>query len=150
MAKQRQRLPELSPAQHEIMECIWQQEELSAADVRKLLRPKRDVARNTVRTLLERMVEKGWLKYRQQGRTYLYSAAQEQQATVGDKLAELVDRACGGSPEMLVAALIDVRGLTSAELGRIRKMLDETQARGGATSKGSANSKHSVDSKGGK
>ncbi len=108
MAKERRLLPELSPAQHEIMDCIWQHGELSAAAVRALLAPRRDVARNTVRTLLERMVEKGWLKYRQDGRTYLYSAAQEQQATVGEKLADLVDRSCGGSPELLVAALIDV------------------------------------------
>ena len=95
------------------------------------------------------MVEKGWLKYRQAGRTYLYSAAQEQQATVGEKLADLVERSCGGSPEMLVAALIDVRGLTPGELGRIRKMLDEAHARSGANSKSLAGAKAGVVSKGG-
>lgn len=130
MAKKRRLLPELSPAQQEIMECIWEHGELSASDVRAILKPKREVARNTVRTLLERMEEKGWLKHREDGRTFLYCAAQPRQATVGGKIADVVERVCGGSPEMLMAALIDFRGLTSDELSRIRKMLDQAQSPG--------------------
>jgi BlaI family transcriptional regulator, penicillinase repressor len=130
MAKKRPLLPELSPAQQQIMDCIWQHGELSASDVRTMLKPDREVARNTVRTLLERMEEKGWLKHREDGRTYLYSAAQPRQATVGGKIADMVERVCGGSPEMLMAALIDFRGLSKDELSRIRQMLDEAQSRG--------------------
>ncbi|HEX4145426.1 MAG TPA: BlaI/MecI/CopY family transcriptional regulator [Pirellulales bacterium] len=130
MAKKRKSLPELSPAQQEIMECIWQHGELSASEVRTILKPKRQVARNTVRTLLERMEEKGWLKHREEGRTYLYCAAQAKQTTVGGKIAEIVERVCGGSPETLMAALIDFRGLTKDELSRIRLMLDQAQSRG--------------------
>ncbi len=129
MAKKRRLLPELSPAQHEIMDCIWQHGELSVSGVRAILKPRRNVARNTVRTLLERMEEKGWLKHREEGRTYLYSAAQPQQATVGEKIVDVVERVCGGSPETLMAALINFRGLTKDELGRIRQMLDQAQLR---------------------
>ncbi len=82
-----------------------------------------------MRTLLERMEEKGWLKHREDGRTYLYSAVQGKKATIGGKIADLVEQACGGSPEMLMAALLDFRGLTGDELSRIRKMLDEARAR---------------------
>ena len=57
-------------------------------------------------------------------------AAQPRQATVGGKIADVVERVCGGSPEMLMAALIDFRGLTKDELSRIRQMLDQAQSRG--------------------
>jgi predicted transcriptional regulator len=130
MAKKRRLLPELSPAQQQIMDCIWEHGELSVSGVRAHLKPKRQVARNTVRTLLERMEEKGWLKHREDGRTYLYCAAQPRKTTVGGKIADVVERVCGGSPEMLMAALIDFRGLTKEELGRIRQMLDQAQSRG--------------------
>jgi len=130
MGKKRRLLPELSPAQQQIMDCIWEHGELSVSGVRALLKPKRAVARNTVRTLLERMEEKGWLKHREEGRTYLYCAAQPRQTTVGGKIADVVERVCGGSPEMLMAALIDFRGLTKDELSRIRQMLDQAQSRG--------------------
>ncbi len=136
MGKQRRLLPDLPPAQQEILDCIWQHGELSASALRTLLAPRRDVARNTVRKLLERMVEKGWLTYRQEGRTFLYSPAQPKQTTVGERIVDLVDRACGGSAETLVAALLDARGLSRQELARIRKMLDETPARGTSNTKG--------------
>jgi len=122
-------LPELSPAQREIMQIVWDRGEVTASDVREILSQQRDVARTTVRTLLERMEEKGWLKHREGGRTYFYSAAQPRGATVAQKVLEVVDGVCGGSPEALVNALLDSRGLTRSELARIRSMLDEAKAK---------------------
>ncbi len=127
--KKRRKLPELSPAQQEIIEIIWTQGELSVGQTRAILSEKRDVARNTVRTLLERMAEKGWLKFRRDGRTYFYSAARPRQTSIGERVVDVVDHVCGGSPEAVVTALLDYRGLTGEELSRIRKMLDEAQAR---------------------
>jgi BlaI family penicillinase repressor len=133
MAKKRE-LPELTPAQGEIMDIIWGVGEVSASEVRRTLSKSRAVARNTVRTLLERMEEKGWLTHREEGRTFLYSAAQPRQATIGQKVQEIVETVCGGSPEALVNALLDYRGLSSEELQRIRQML--SQARAAKTKKG--------------
>ncbi len=128
MARKRRELPPLSPSQQEIMEIVWERGEISAREVRTILSRRRDVARNTVRTLLERMEEKGWLTHREDGRTYLYSAIQPRQATVGQKVVEVLDTVCGGSPEALVTALLDYRGLTDSELRRIRAMLDDAKA----------------------
>jgi predicted transcriptional regulator len=126
--KKRRKLSALSPAQREIMEIIWDQGELSVSQTREILARNRDVARNTVRTLLERMAEKGWLTCRQEGRTYFYSAAQPRETSIAERVLDVVDHVCGGSPETLVTALLDYRGLTKAELGRIRQMLDAAQA----------------------
>ncbi len=128
MATKRPTLPGLSQSQREIMEIVWDRGEVSAIEVRDILSKKRDLAKNTVRTLLDRMEEKGWLKHREDGRTYLYSAAQPRQASIGQKVLEVVEHVCGGSPEELVTALLDYRGLSPQELKRIRTMLDEAQA----------------------
>lgn len=128
MAKSSPKLPPLSDSQREIMEIVWEQEPVAASGVRETLKERgRCLARNTVRTLLERMEEKGWLKHRQEGRTYLYSATQPRSATAGNRVLELLNDLCGGSPETLMTALIDYRGLSKSELDRIRDMLDETQ-----------------------
>ena len=128
MATKRPTLPGLSQSQREIMEIVWERGEVSAVEVRGILSKKRDLAKNTVRTLLDRMEEKGWLKHREDGRTYLYSAAQPREASIGQKVLEVVEHVCGGSPEELVTALLDYRGLSPQELKRIRTMLDEAQA----------------------
>jgi BlaI family transcriptional regulator, penicillinase repressor len=128
MATKRPTLPGLSQSQQEIMEIVWDRGEVSAIEVRDILSKKRDLAKNTVRTLLDRMEEKSWLKHREDGRTYLYSAAQPREASIGQKVLEVVEHVCGGSPEELVTALLDYRGLSQQELKRIRTMLDEAKA----------------------
>jgi predicted transcriptional regulator len=128
MAKKRRELPELTPAQGEIMEIVWERGEVSASEVRRVLARTRKVARNTVRTLLERMEGKGWITHREEGRTFLYSAAQARQVTIGQKVREVVETVCGGSAEALVTALLDYRGLDSRELERIRLMLAQARA----------------------
>ena len=124
-------LPDLSPAQREIMEIVWQRGEVTAAEVRRILSQTRKVARNTVRTLLERMEDKGWLAHRAEGRTYYYKAARPRTDTVGQKVRDIVETICGGSPEVLVTALLDYRGLEADELKRIRQILDQARARRG-------------------
>ncbi len=137
MAKSSPELPPLSQSQAEIMEVIWEYGEVSASQVRQHLADrKRDVARNTVRTLLERMEEKGWLTHRVDGRTYLYSATHAKEATAGGRVLEVLDELCGGSPEALMTALIDYRGLSSSELERIRAMLDEAKPTKKSTKRG--------------
>ena len=56
--------PPLSRAQHEIMEIIWDSGEVGVLEVTRFINLQRPVARNTVRTLIERMQQKGWLSHR--------------------------------------------------------------------------------------
>ena len=128
MAKKQSSLPELSPAQLEIMKIVWERDEVTATEVLRILARTRKVARNTVRTLMERMEEKGWLKHREEGRTFLYSAARPRRDSIGQKIREVVETICGGSPETLVAALLDYRGLRTDELQRIRQLLEAAKA----------------------
>jgi BlaI family penicillinase repressor len=123
------RLPDepLSPAQKEIMEIIWEKGEVAAIEVRQLLADGRELARETVRTVLERMEEKGWLKHRVVGRTFFYSAVVPRDATAGQKVIELIDTVCGGSPERLMTALLDYRGLSAEEAARIEAMIKEAR-----------------------
>jgi predicted transcriptional regulator len=126
--KKKSELPDLSPAQREIMEIVWERGEVTANEVRRVLSRSRKVARNTVRTVLERMEEKGWLTHSAEGRTFLYKATRPRHDTIGQKVREVVETVCGGSPETLVAALLDYRGLRPDELKRIRQILDQAKA----------------------
>jgi predicted transcriptional regulator len=117
---------DLSAAERQVMDVVWDRGEVTAKEARDALQ--RKVARNTVRTLLERMEEKGWVVHREVGRAFLYRAARPREESIGRKVRELVDTVCGGSAESLVAALLDYRGLRPGELQRIRKMLEEAWA----------------------
>lgn len=116
--------PHLSMAQREVMEIIWDQGEASVMDVTDRLGKTRSVARNTVRTLMERMEAKGWLTHRNEGRSFIYAATVPREESLGQRVMDMVDKACGGNPEKLMMALLDYRGLSEDEALRIRKMLD--------------------------
>jgi predicted transcriptional regulator len=118
----------LTPAQREIMEIVWQRGEVTVSQVLEVLSARRDVARNTVQTMIVRLAEKGWLKHRSQGRTFLYSAARPKSTSLGAKVAQMVDRFFAGSPEDMVTALIEYRGLTDEEGQRIRAMIQQAEA----------------------
>ncbi|MHC4402096.1 MAG: BlaI/MecI/CopY family transcriptional regulator [Planctomycetota bacterium] len=121
-------LPPLSPAQREVMEILWERGELTAAQVRAALSEHRELARNTVRTMLDRMERKGWLKHRAEGRTFYYAPVYPRTLTIGQRVLDLVDTVCGGSPETLMTALLEYRGVTKEEAKRIRAMLDSIES----------------------
>jgi predicted transcriptional regulator len=123
----------LTMAQREIMEVVWAKVEVTVTEVRDALEKKRDLARNTVQTMMVRLEERGWLQHREQGRTFIYSAARPKTVSLGAKVSQMVDRLFAGSPEDLVNALIEYRGLSIDESERIRGMIEkaESKKRGG-------------------
>jgi predicted transcriptional regulator len=119
----------LTEAQREIMEVVWDNGEATVTQVRDELGKKREVARNTIQTMIVRLEERGWLKHREEGRTFWYSASRPRTASLGVKVSQMVDRLFGGSPEEMVTALMEYRGLSREEADRIRNMIDEAETK---------------------
>lgn len=118
----------LTDAQREIMEVVWQRGEVTVSEVRDALAPRRDVARNTVQTMMVRLEERGWLKHREAGRTFYYAAARARASSLGAKVSQMIDRFFAGSPEEMVTALIEYRGLSEEEGQRIRQMIEQAES----------------------
>ncbi|EDL60866.1 BlaI/MecI/CopY family transcriptional regulator [Gimesia maris] len=117
----------LTEIQREMMEIVWQREEVTVSEVREALSTHRPLARNTVQTMLVRLEEKGWLKHREQGRTFVYSANRPRTLSLGAKVSQMVDRLFAGSPEEMVTALLEYRGLSADEAERIRAMIEAAE-----------------------
>lgn len=122
----RDRTP-LTQAQREIMEVVWQKREATVSEVRDELASRRDLARNTIQTMMTRLEERGWLNHREKGRTFVYSAKVSRTVSLGAKVTQLLDRFFAGSPEQMVTALIEYRGLTKQESRRIRNMIGDAE-----------------------
>ena len=119
----------LTKAQRDIMEVVWAAGEVTVTEVRDSIAKKRELARNTVQTMMVRLDERGWLQHREQGRTFIYSAARPKIVSLGAKVSQMVDRLFAGSPENLVNALIEYRGLSADESERIREMIEQAEAK---------------------
>lgn len=117
----------LTPAQLEIMNLFWEQGELGVAQVWKLLSSRRKVARNTVQTMLTRLVERGWLLARPEGKAFCFRASRPRKSTLRRMVSQLLDTAFDGSASGMVMALLEARRLSADEAQRIRTLIDRSQ-----------------------
>jgi len=124
MTRKKQRR-KLSPANLEIMKVVWEKGEVSVNDVAEAVNAKRKnpVRRTTIQVQMNRLEDYGWLKHREEGRTYIYSAAAEKQKTRREILEDIKNRVFGGSRAELVKCLIEDENVTTKEIKELRDLL---------------------------
>ncbi len=120
-------LPPLSEAQLEIINIVWDQGTATVGKIWKALAKRRSVSRNTVSTMVTRLEEKGWLRHRVVGGTYLYSATHPREKVLPRMVHRLVDAAFQGSAEGLVLTLLEGGRLSAEEVERIKAMLEKAE-----------------------
>jgi len=116
-------LPPLSDAQLEIMQIVWARKQSSVTQVWQDLCSQREVARNTVLTVMDRLVKRGWLTKTADGNAFLYSATVDQKKTMGQVVRKMVETAFSGAADEMIVALLDGRGVSDEEAARINKLI---------------------------
>ncbi len=115
----------ISEAEYAVMEALWANSPLTAADVCDRVCAKRDWSMPTVKTLLSRLVTKGAVATKPDGRRFLYSPLIERAEYLGSKSRRLVDRLFGGRAAPLFAHLAESESLSDADLDEIEELLRE-------------------------
>jgi len=117
----------LSPANFEIMKIVWEKGEATINDVVKAINTRRadKLRRTTIQVQMNRLEEYGWLKHRQEGRTFYYTAVKEKQKTRRDIVMDIKERVFSGSPAELVKCLFDASHLKPVDIKELRQLLDE-------------------------
>ena len=115
----------LSRRERQIMDIIYAAGQTSARDVWERLPDPPSYA--TVRTLLRVLLEKGHLKHRVDGRSYIYSPKKSRDSVAKSALQRLLQTFYGGSVEAAVSGLLEVADtdLNEAELERIEKLIEQ-------------------------
>lgn len=116
---------ELGELERSILLIVWRKGAITAEQVRDGLdRPLKD---STVRTVLRRLEEKGYLAHSVENRTFLYHPAETQQRVAGRAAQRVADWFCGGSVEALLVGMVDSRVLSRAELQRLAERIAAAQ-----------------------
>ena len=118
----------ISDAEHAVMEALWDESPLSAADVCDRVCARRDWSMPTVKTLLSRLVTKGAVATEADGRRFLYTPLIERADYAGQESRRLVDRLFGGRPASLFAHLAESEALNEDDLAEIERLLKELRS----------------------
>jgi predicted transcriptional regulator len=119
----------ISDAELDVMEVVWASPApMTATDIAEGIDPARGWSLPTVKTMLSRLVTKGALEHREDGRRFLYSAAFPREAYVGTESKRFVERLFGGRLSPLVAHLAQEDALDDDDIAALEALLKELKS----------------------
>jgi BlaI family transcriptional regulator, penicillinase repressor len=124
-----ERMADLGELEHEVMQLVWSRGEVTADEIR--LRLDRKPKESTVRTVLRRLEEKGYVTHTTSGRTFVFSAVASRQDVAARAVKHIVDWFCNGSLEEVLVGMADARMLDSRTLQRLARRIDDAKAKRG-------------------
>jgi BlaI family penicillinase repressor len=120
-------LTPLGETEMEVLQHVWDLKSASVADVRERILKEREVAYTTIMTVMKNLAEKGYLQYKKEGVTYIYSPAQEPENVRFNLIKDMVKKVFKGSPMQLVQTLVKGEDLTEEEKNEIRSMIEQME-----------------------
>jgi len=115
----------ISDAESQIMRALWERHPLSAEDILAALPPDAGWQLGTVKTLLNRLLNKGALQAHREGRRYLYEPLAAREDWEQGESLSLLDRVFGGRLSPLVAHFSAQRKLSPEDAEALRRLLQE-------------------------
>ena len=110
----------------DVMGVLWELGSGTVTEVRERLPA--ELAYTTVLTILRNLEAKGFLHHEAEGKAHRYFPSVARRTAV----TRLIDKLFHGSPEQLIAQLVEDRALTADDLQRIRRRIDTSEPEKGA------------------
>jgi BlaI family transcriptional regulator, penicillinase repressor len=121
------RLKNLGEVEQVVMDYIWTHGPSSSEACREALARSQPMKDSTIRTVLRRLEEKGYLTHTIEGRTFIYKASEARRNVAVRAVKGIIDRFCGGSAEQLVLGLVDNAVLDRKQLERLSRKIAQSE-----------------------
>lgn len=115
---------QISEAESAVMEVLWQDAPRTAEDVVDAVAEQRNWQEPTVKTLLNRLLNKKAIRAERDGRRYLYFPVLRREDWVQQESTSLVDRVFGGRVAPLVAHFSKQGALSQADVAELRRLIE--------------------------
>ena len=113
----------LADLQLAIMQVLWYLGEATVAEVRSELAPQRKLAHTTIGTMLTKLVEKGVVSFRSDGRANIYRAKVSQDRVSRSMVTDLAKRLFGGDITQMMCHALDGQSVSRDELAELKKLI---------------------------
>lgn len=120
--------PKISDAEWEVMKVLWKKAPCPAQTVIDALAGRQEWTPATIKTLLNRLVNKGALRYEKNGRAYVYSPAITEAEGRHVETTSFIDRVFDGALSPLLAHFTQRgRKLSAEDIAALEKLLRESR-----------------------
>lgn len=124
MVNRRPRPQELTPAELEIMQILWDCESAFVNDILAEL-PDPKPAYNTVSTIVRILEQKGYLAHKAYGRSHEYYPIIDRESYTKDFMVNVLNNFFGGSASRMVSFLSSNKSISLEETDEILKLLQK-------------------------
>src|SRR5277367_4275992 len=125
----------LGEVEQMVMDFVWTHGPCTAESCREALAATRPMKDSTVRTILRRLEQKGFVAHAVEGRTFVYRAVEARQNVAVRAVKSIIDRFCGGSAEELVVGMVNSAVIDRDLLDRLARKVAQGKIGGGLESK---------------
>ena len=105
------------------MQTVWKIEPCSVEAVHAIVSRKHSLKETSVRSILRRLEQKGYLAHQSDGVAYVYRSTETSRSLAARAVRQLIDRFCQGSVEELVTGMVDANVLSKEELKRLEELV---------------------------
>jgi predicted transcriptional regulator len=112
----------------EILKVLWERGEGSVREVFEAMSPEAGIVQNTVQAFLRTMEEKGLVRHRVEGRTFIYQAVPRRAETEKRLMSGMLERVFDGAMDQLVQSALSLRRPTAEELSKLEELIRQTKA----------------------
>ena len=119
--------PKISEAEWEVMKVLWKKSPKTANEVVKLLSKKSSWKRETIRTLINRLVQKKAIGFEKKSRQYHYFPKVTEAECIKAETKSFLKRVHGGSIEPMLTSFVEEERLSPEKIKRLRRILDEAE-----------------------
>lgn len=125
----------LSGLEHKVIQVVWRKGLATAEAVRAALGDGTRFKDSTVRTILRRLEEKGYVTHQTVGRSYVYSPTVAQRNLAADAVRGIIQRLCNGSVEDLLLGMVDREVVSPDTLQQVAERIVEDLKTGASDKK---------------
>lgn len=123
-------IPQISEAEYEVMEVIWEHAPISTTDVIKRVSQKSTWSPKTIQTLLMRLVKKGALSYEKNSRVFVYSPVLNKNEYLKHESNSFFRRFYNGTVNSMLLNFIENDLLSEDDIDELRNILQERKKKG--------------------
>ena len=117
----------LTSAEWNIMEAIWEKSPLTGREITDLMEVRMGWNRSTTLTLLRRLEEKGAIISDDEGRKKLFSPVVLREEAAHQETESFLERVYNGSISMMLSAMTKKQSLSKEEINELYAMLKDME-----------------------
>lgn len=116
----------ISPSEWKVMEVLWQQPGALASEIVEALK-ETTWQEKTIKTMLNRLVKKGNIRFEKEGKAYRYFPMTEREVIRAEESQDFIQRIFGGSVKAFMTNMIKTDALSDDEIRELKRLLDRKE-----------------------